>query len=246
MATEVWIDLGNTRLKARTPGRADFVATHDDTGHWLQGLDDWWPSSATSACLASVATAQPIGALRTWLANRGIHWREAATEDGLGGLQLGYTQAAQLGVDRFLALLDAHRRGAAPRVLVSAGSAVTVDTLHPGGVHAGGWIVAPATLQCVALANRLPQLPMAAAHADPRPARDTATALRAGSLAAITGGILLASRLASTGNDVWCPVQLAGGDAEALMPWLVAAGLTVERRDDAVLAGLAIWDAVTR
>src|SRR5699024_4204848 len=56
------------------------------------------------------------------------------------GFDNSYTNAAKLGVDRWLAILEAwHRHGAS--VVIDCGSAVTIDVASHEGKHLGGYIV---------------------------------------------------------------------------------------------------------
>jgi len=57
------------------------------------------------------------------------------------GVTNGYRQPANLGIDRWLALLAARQDDAGPCLLVGGGTALTIDALSANGQHLGGLIV---------------------------------------------------------------------------------------------------------
>lgn len=71
----------------------------------------------------------------------------------MAGLYSGYRDAAQLGVDRFLALLGARCRWPDQDCLIiDAGTALTIDLLRSDGQHQGGCILPGLALMRSALA----------------------------------------------------------------------------------------------
>ena len=76
------------------------------------------------------------------LARHGCPAQRVRTLPEAAGVRIAYAEPSRLGVDRFLALLGAHARGPGPWLLVSAGSALTVDLLDSSGQHRGG-VIAP-------------------------------------------------------------------------------------------------------
>ena len=63
-----------------------------------------------------------------------------ATRSG-GGIQNGYSDPSQLGVDRWAAMIGARAHGAGPVCVVSVGTAMTIDGVDASGLHLGGLIV---------------------------------------------------------------------------------------------------------
>ena len=141
------LDLGNSRLKVApwTPeggvgavqawahGAADFAPSMQ---RWLAGVqpgDRCW--------LASVASSELTAAVAEALASHGNPATRARTQAECAGVRIAYAEPSRLGVDRFLALLAAQARGNGPWLLVSAGSALTVDLLDASGQHRGGVMV---------------------------------------------------------------------------------------------------------
>ncbi len=92
--------------------------------------------------LSSVLAAEREDQLLRACAERG--WTmayRASSAHAFPGLIPGYLEPSRLGVDRWLALVAASAQDASGSVVVDAGSALTLDSLAPGGRHEGGWIV---------------------------------------------------------------------------------------------------------
>ncbi len=161
------------------------------------------------------------------------------------GVVNSYAQPAQLGADRWAALVAARKRALAmelfppPVVVVNAGTAVTVDALDAEGVFRGGVILPGLRLMLQALAEHTAGL-----KSMPGSYRDfptnTGDALYSGAVQAITGAIgEMRARLAGDANSVRC--LLAGGAAQDIAPHL---GGPLEVVDSLVLEGvLALADA---
>ena len=140
------IDVGNTRIKwalwqdgriaesgscgySKRDPRAAFAA--------LQSVDP--PARVVVACVGGRAIET---ALEDWMQ---AHWslrpeflRSTAHLDGVTN---AYSDPAQLGVDRWAAMLGARSRYRGPLCIIDAGTAVTVDLLDAGGQHLGGRIL---------------------------------------------------------------------------------------------------------
>lgn len=236
------LDLGNSRLKAAPwrPGQAPGAVqawTHgasdfpESLSPWLEGLgpgDTCW--------LASVASPETTASVASLLAARGCPARRARTQAEAAGVRIAYAEPSRLGVDRFLALLAAHARGPGPWLLVSAGSALTVDLLDETGRHHGGVIAPSPEHMRAALAARFPALAYAGGEARAF-AADTADALAGGSLGAAAGLVERSLREATHRLGRAPTVLLGGGGAARLAetidfqavpaPALVLEGLAV-------------------
>ncbi len=104
------------------------------------------------------------------------------------GVSNGYAEPAQLGVDRWAALIGAwhHQHGAC--LVVGAGTATTIDLLSSSGQFCGGVILPGLALMKRSLAENTAQLPLAQGAYVPEP-RDTADAIESGVLHAQSGAI---------------------------------------------------------
>lgn len=213
----IWLfDAGNTRIKCA-------VLQTDGTAGPMQAFEHAALAAALPAELApgarawvaSVAGEARTAALTGALQARGVAVERVHTRAHCGRLRIAYAEPARLGVDRFLALLAASERDDGPWLLVSVGSALTVDALAADGGHLGGLIsIAPAH-QREALAARFPVLPATGGEIRDF-AVDTADALASGARAAATGVVEQALRAAMRRFGVAPTVLLGGGDAGAL------------------------------
>lgn len=234
-ATRWLLDAGNTRLK------------------WVAVLDGQWQDQGSAAyadvaalapllerekggrCfIASVARAQDEQRIAALLASFGIAPVWLAAQAECAGVVNGYANPRQLGVDRWMSLIAARARSRSPTLVVSAGTAMTVDALSADGVFMGGLIVPGMAMmreslrQGTARVSELDGLPQAFP-------RCTADAVQSGILAALCGAIRqqYESLAQSAGSPPHC--LLTGGDAPALL-----SGLTVpaEHAPALVLEGI--------
>lgn len=151
------------------------------------------------------------------------------------GVSSHYAQPSQLGSDRWAALIAVHQLGASAALVVTAGTALTVDALHAGEFLGG--IIAPGyQLMRSALSQNTAQL-----HIEPGTFSNfpgnTADAITSGCQLALIGAIEhMATTLQQRTKQ---PVQiwLNGGDAEILAPHL---SLPARLEDNLVLTGLHI------
>lgn len=225
------IDLGNTRLKLaalRPDGRAGDVRAfaHAQVAEAFEGMD------GGIAHLASVADAQLTQEVERALDARGLRVRRVRTEAQSGKLRIAYAAPERLGVDRFLALLAASERDDGPHLIVSVGSALTVDLLASDGHHVGGLIAATPAHVRKALAERFAVLDVAGGDAVDF-AGDTDDAVASGAQAMATGLIERCLRQAEVRLGHPARLLLTGGgvadlgDVSALAP-ILAPNLVIE------------------
>ncbi|KAA2285407.1 type III pantothenate kinase [Arenimonas fontis] len=240
-----WLfDLGNTRLKLAAwdgDSLGEVQALAHEAGDFADRLQDWLARVRPGdVCwLASVAASAVTTQVASALAGHGNPARRARTRARCAGVSIAYADPSRLGVDRFLALLAAHARGPGPWLLVSAGSALTVDLLDAEGRHRGGLIAPSPAHMRSALAARFPALAFAGGAACDF-GSDTADALAGGSLGAAAGLIERSHRRATRLLGTAPRVLLAGGDGERLGECL---DLDSEQAPALVLEGLAVYAA---
>ena len=239
-----WVlDLGNSRLKCALLDaqghRGEILAIGHDQADALPALlRHIGPTDGhDEAWLASVAPAQQTATLASALESAGVRVRPVRTVPEFGRLRIAYAEPSCLGVDRFLALLAASERTDGPWMLVSAGSALTIDVLDNDGRHLGGSIAPMPQHMREALAARFTQLELAPGTASDF-ASDTADAIASGCEGAILGLVERSLRLAEQRLRMR-PTLLVGGGGAALL-----AGIDHWPRQDLpalVIDGLAAY-----
>lgn len=237
------VDVGNTRLKwASVAGDARLrpggVFAHTE-GSLVTELRREWGALARveSAWVASVVSSAREEELAAFVRERfGLRAHFVRSPAVALGVRNAYAEPERLGVDRFLALAAAHAREARLQVLVSAGTALTVDALDAAGQHLGGLIVASPLAMRQAVVAGTARVDARGGQLRERP-RSTADAVVTGSLYAAAGAIeRFRASLVSPGEAL-PPLLLGGGGADELEPLLGQ----VERVHDLVLHGLALW-----
>ncbi len=226
------IDSGNSRIK---------WCLHDD-GRWLEAgviahADSDQLASlayrlppATRIMLANVAGDAALASIRQALAACRSALHEVKSASAAGGVVNLYEVPGQLGVDRWCALIGAHRLTSAPCVVVMAGTATTIDSLDSGGRFLGGFILPGLDLMRRSLARDTAALPLAAGKYCAWP-RCTDDAITSGCVEAQVGAIERA--VARLGNGAMC--LLSGGSAVVIGEHL---GIPHQRVDNLVLEGL--------
>lgn len=212
------IDAGNTRIKWGVHDGSewiagDAVATIDVSQ--LAAAADTWPRRAAVAvcCVAGERTATVLAEL---LERRGFAPRWLRSGAAAGGVVNRYETPAQLGADRWAALLGARALVAGACVVVCAGTATTVDLLDAEGIFLGGAILPGFDLMRQSLQRNTAQLPLARGKLQPRP-RNTDDAIVTGCLQAQAGAIERLRR-----QLPGAPLLVGGGAAPALLPLLDA------------------------
>ena len=143
------LDIGNTRLKwgvwdpARAPSLAEgLVASgampHEDIETLASRVDVPMREAVGCAVAGAVTTAR-VEAQLEMLGVR-CHWMHSPAQGC--GVRNGYTAPGLLGPDRWAALVGARARHAdEPTLVISVGTAVTIDCLAPDGRFLGGVIL---------------------------------------------------------------------------------------------------------
>lgn len=151
------------------------------------------------------------------------------------GLVNAYEEPSRLGVDRWLAVVEAwHRSGAA--IVIDCGSAITLDVISREGRHGGGYIVPGMKMLEHSLSVGTGSVRAEAGRKkDFAPGASTPECVHNGILlmcvAFVTDALVA---LQNTLQDT-CSIYMTGGDASALQPFLTA---QVDVVPDMVLDGL--------
>ena len=244
---ETWLfDLGNSRAKAARlehGAPSDILALEWERPDFVAALRSELERRPRPArvWIASVASAERAARVRDALDSIRIeHVEWLRTPRSAGGITNRYGKPERLGIDRFLAMLAAHRRANGGCVVIGCGTALTLDAVAPDGTHVEGMIaLSPERMLqtlhgATAIADRNPD----AFATDVRD--DTAMALQAGcwaSAGTLVEWFAARFRKGASAQHIW----LHGGWATRLAEWLAQDGFAAELFDDAVLHGLAIW-----
>lgn len=230
------LDAGNTRIKwgiaAAMSGEwtaRGVVDTAAPSALAVQ-LDAHPPLLQALAC--SVAGAGFEAALTALLAERGIALNWLRSSVSANGVVNGYRDPAQLGADRWAALIGARRLHDGPAVVVMAGTATTIDLLDADGCFRGGLILPGFDLMRTSLAHNTARLPLACGPLVELP-RTTDEAIVSGCMQAQAGAVERFFR--PVAHDPRARCVLSGG-AAAMLAGMLA--LPVLRVDELALEGL--------
>lgn len=149
------------------------------------------------------------------------------------GVRNGYAVAAQLGSDRWAALIAAWHLVRGNCLVVNCGTATTIDALSAQGEFLGGLILPGVELMQSRLVGATKQLKASQGEYTLFP-KNTADALFSGALQASCGAIVRQHALLDDDN---APVMLSGGAAKILQPHL---GMPMRSLEDLVLRGLLL------
>jgi type III pantothenate kinase len=226
------IDCGNSRLKWGLHGNGSWHGGGTVPVADLARLAKSWKKIAAVDEVIAANVAGP--SVRRWLesffARRSLAptWVEAKRREC--GVTNGYGKPAQLGADRWAALIGAWSILRGPCLVVTAGTATTADVLRSDGTFAGGAILPGLELMRQSLARHTAGLPLTKGRFSIRP-RNTADAIETGCLLAQAGAI---ERMFAT-MEPGAACVLAGGAASRIARHL---GIPVRLVDNLVLEGL--------
>ena len=228
------IDAGNTRIK---------WGLHEN-GQWLErgaaatAEADTLPFAQLPApdriVAANVAGDEIAQRIRSALGSVSAepHWIVSRAEQC--GVRSSYAEPAQLGADRWAALIGARHLFAGPSVVVNAGTTMTVDALSSEGIFLGGFIVPGYALMRESLDRNTAKLRLQEGSFSFFP-DNTGDAMVSGALNALAGAVDRMSRyMVDTGEDEPI-VVVSGGNAGLVMARLNGHPQLV---DNLVLEGL--------
>ena len=232
------IDAGNSRIK---------WGVHDGRGWVTRGavptaeahsIGEKWASldgvtRATASNVAGVLVAQD---LERACSERHIALTVIRSQPRQLGVTNGYQDPAQLGADRWAALIAAHHAQPGHKLVVTAGTALTIDALAGDGRFLGGLIVPGAALMRRSLDRGTAGLRLAEGRFADFPAA-TADAIATGAIDACTGAIARVALRMQAHGCAPARIVLSGGAAQEIAPHLPIAHAFHE---NLVLDGLAL------
>jgi type III pantothenate kinase len=227
------LDAGNTRLKwVMVEGglwREQGSASYSNLSALAQVL-----KSGTDCYIACVARAQHEDKINMLLAPFAITPIWLVAEAGFMDVRNSYKQPQQLGVDRWMGLIAARQRTKAPTLVVSVGTAMTVDALAADGMFLGGLIVPGVTMMRQVLQQGTARVAAVSGTWQAFP-QSTSDAVESGIVAALCGAIRLQHARLAEKAGMLPHCILTGGDADKLLPHLEMA---VEHVPALVLEGM--------
>lgn len=249
--TRLLIDCGNTRIKWALVQGVDWlrsgvlpVAQVGELPQHLAGHCD--PSSGSGQALPSadlrdieqvwvsnVAGEEVARHIREIGVDRNVKPHFVVAQQEQCGVRNGYAQAGQLGSDRWAALLGAWQRVRGECLVVSCGTATTIDALSAQGEFTGGLILPGVELMQSSLGAATDRLKTGPGVYMPFP-DNTAAAVFSGAIQASCGAIQRQHALLGHPS---APVVLSGGAGRVLQEHL---GMPLRIVDDLVLQGLLV------
>ena len=212
------LDAGNSRLKWRILNEASVIARGVlvNDNHWEESLPALLASMGSVQCVrgAIVSGDERFQLLSTTIRRYlQVPLLRAVVKSDWQGVRVAYTTA--LGVDRWLAMLAVNQQsGTGYKLVVSLGTAMTLDILDSSGLHLGGYIVPGVGLMKRMLNSNTARLPLVnASAATLRPGTNTVDCINNGVLA-MSAAMVNAQRSKYKN----CDVYLTGGDAKLLAP----------------------------
>lgn len=225
------VDIGNSRIKWARETAAG-LGHHGDALRQGPGfgalLDRYWQDmqAPEQILVSNVAGSKVADELASWTMAR---WEcapsYATVSRSACGVTNAYRDPAQLGIDRWLAMIAAWQKYREPVCIIDCGTALTVDAVDVEGRHLGGLIIPGLALMQESLSSRAPGIRSAG-----RPstfsglADNTADAVNSGCVTAIVAAIERITAMVREQSGPGVPCLLTGGDAGHLLPHISARG----------------------
>lgn len=231
------IDAGNTRIKWALADRNRLVSTgalsHDEVAQ-LGTITAAAPECIRHAHCVSVASHDLTQHIQDTLSSAQLAVSWFSSGPYCCGVTNHYDNPAQLGADRWAAMVGGWSLHQSACLVVSAGTATTVDLIDDSGCFQGGLILPGEQLMRDALFKGTARLPLASGDYHDQP-RNTSDAIISGCLNAQAGAIERMFRQLASSPGACC--LLAGGNAGRIAPLL---NIPFRQIDDLVLRGLAV------
>jgi type III pantothenate kinase len=231
------VDAGNSRVKWGFCKAGLWIAegavSHPDI---VRLGEAWKPYGAPHAIVVSNVAGEKVRSALGLLFGRFRMqpvWVSSASEQC--GVRNRYENPAQLGADRWCALIGARHLQSGPVVIVNVGTAMPVDALSHEGEFLGGLILPGVRLMLEVLSAKTAHIRVDQGEFKSFPT-NTRDAVYSGALQALLGAIDRVRALLARESGVEPALLLSGGGASVLEPHLA---MPVKRVDNLVLIGLA-------
>ncbi|MDO5059241.1 MAG: bifunctional biotin--[acetyl-CoA-carboxylase] ligase/type III pantothenate kinase [Neisseria sp.] len=238
------LDGGNSRLKWAWAEQGRLGEVHRVVYRDLEGLGQEWAEQGGEdvPVIACAVCGEEKKQLVAEQLGRRIDWLPSMTQ--ALGMRNHYRNPAEHGSDRWFNALGSRRFSKNACVVVSCGTAVTVDAVSADNHYLGGTIMPGFHLMKEAMAQKTANLnrPIGRVYSFPT---TTPNALASGMMDAVCGSIMLMhSRLAARTGDGKVDIVMTGGGAVRVsdaMPEAFKTAHSVKVADNLVLYGLLSW-----
>ncbi|HET9578354.1 MAG TPA: type III pantothenate kinase [Usitatibacter sp.] len=232
------IDAGNTRIKWGLHDGHGWAATGSVATADSATLHRAWHGAALAprAIACNVAGGTVEHDLQSACERRGIALQVVRSSARAGGVTNSYRDPAQLGADRWAALIGAHALAAEDVLVVNAGTALTIDALTREGRFLGGLIVPGPAMMRKALDRGTAGLRLTEGHFADFP-QSTPDAITTGAAQAAIGAILRMASAMERQGSAPARVLLSGGAAAEIGAHLP---LPASMHENLVLDGLLV------
>jgi len=253
------IDVGNTRMKwALVEGRKNISQMlFISEGSFSENLS----SSMIELCLknsweieqiicSSVISIEQTNSMQTEFKETypKTIWKQISGLALIEKISTSYLSPAQLGSDRRAMIIAAQNLYAQKNILiVSAGTATTLDMITAQAHHLGGWILPGVSLMKDSLMQGTGRLAMESSFTENEcPIEigiDTQSSISQGILASQLGAIEIAKRYAERKNIQLDLILLSGGNGKQLLNHQDHSDQNIKSHyeDNLVLKGLMVW-----
>lgn len=230
------VDAGNSRVKWALHDARQFVRDGWVFTGELTGLDAAWRElpPVRLAAIANVAGDRVGAEIESLLARGKITSHFVTGVRRQCGVSSRYDDPAQLGPDRWAALIGAHALFPGDCLVINVGTAMTVDALTGAGEFLGGIIVPGFELMHESLASKAARLSAEKGEYSVFP-RNTRDAITSGAIQALCGALERMRQALINAGHPEPTLIFGGGAAEQVAPRL---GRPVRRAERLVLEGL--------
>lgn len=231
------IDVGNSQLKYTWFDCTQGLTDIQSTGIAIESLGKLF-ATQPEVFISSVKSKEVTDHIIEQLKLSGVKYTVAETKAYEFGIKNSYQHTANMGSDRWLAMLAADALANQDVLVVDAGTAITCDFIV-GKAHLGGWI-APGLkmLRSAVVANTHRVFDFADTVAHVAPGQDTANCVANGALAQIVGMVRQA-RVIMKNHSSSFTLVMTGGDKDIIAQELGETANDVIIHNNLVLAGLA-------
>ncbi len=243
---KLFLDVGNSRIKWRstTMPESRAVSSVEALGKQWQDLPAESAVSLYGCNVRGPEVAKEIDRLVRQVFSSDVRWLSSQAQ--AAGVRNAYALPAQLGVDRWAAIVAANARNPGRAcIVIDAGSAITVDAIDERGQHRGG-VIMPGLKMLFEGLGRAAQLQNIAADRRERLVQEcqalassTEVAIVSGVVFSMRGGVRMVIEQQCRQINVKIhaiPIFVTGGDAHML----TFESLQTQRLPDLVLDGVRL------